>query len=115
MPSVTLGVPAEAFIGDTVNFTVTFDNDPKSPPTATTGYGPFVDVIFPNNGADGQGNTSLPLDGLSFVNATYLGIGLTSIERTFPNGGGHPLTSRCLPVWTASSGASRTVTATSPR
>ncbi|MCL4207221.1 MAG: isopeptide-forming domain-containing fimbrial protein [Pirellulaceae bacterium] len=85
-PAVALSIPATAFIGDTVNFSVTFDNASAT----DTGYGPFVDVIFPNNGADGAGNTSLPLDGLSFVNATYLGIGVTSTVLTFPGSGAGP-------------------------
>ncbi|MGC8856935.1 MAG: hypothetical protein ACP5QU_09055, partial [Anaerolineae bacterium] len=70
-PAVSLNVPATAFIGSTVNFTVTFDNpDPSDP-----GYGPIIDLIIPTNGADGAPNP----DGLTFVSATYLGV---SVEKT---------------------------------
>ncbi|MBV6393594.1 MAG: hypothetical protein KPEEDBHJ_02836 [Anaerolineales bacterium] len=70
-PTVSLALPAEAFIGDTVNFTVTFDNaDPADP-----GYGPLIDLVLPTSGPDGAPSP----DGLTFVDATYLG---TSVERT---------------------------------
>ena len=65
VPSATLSVPARPFIGDAVNFTVTFDNTSAT----DTGYGPFVDLIMPKNGADGA--TSNPQDGLTFSCATY--------------------------------------------
>ncbi|MGQ9833700.1 MAG: hypothetical protein ACUVRJ_07880, partial [Candidatus Villigracilaceae bacterium] len=84
VPSVLLNVPDTAFIGSSVNFTVTFDNlDPSAP-----GYGPLIDLILPTNGADGAQNTSTPLDGLSFVSATYLGVPVESTVLTFPDLGG---------------------------
>ncbi|MFN3741257.1 MAG: isopeptide-forming domain-containing fimbrial protein, partial [Anaerolineales bacterium] len=83
-PSVSLNVPAEVFIGNNVNFTVTFDNpDPTDP-----GYGPIIDLIIPTNGADGAQNTNPPLDGLTFVSATYLGTSVESTVLTFPGSGG---------------------------
>ena len=44
-------MPSENFIGENFDFTVTFDNTSGTDP----GYGPFVDLIFPVNGADGAG------------------------------------------------------------
>ncbi len=82
-PAVTLNVPAEAFIGNTVNFTVTFDNTDTVP-----GYGPLIDLILPANGADGAQNTNPPLDGLTFVSATYLGVNVENTVLTFPGSGG---------------------------
>lgn len=85
-PQVTLDVPAEAFIGETINFTATFDNT-ASPP-GNVGYGPFVDLVFNRNGADGMAGTNPPLDGLTFTSATYLGTPLTTTILTFSDDGG---------------------------
>ncbi|PWH17984.1 MAG: hypothetical protein DDG59_07150, partial [Anaerolineae bacterium] len=82
-PTVTLNVPAEAFIGSNVTFTVTFDNTDTVP-----GYGPLIDLILPTNGADGAQNTNLPLDGLTFVSATYLGVNVENTVLTFSGSGG---------------------------
>lgn len=83
LPVVSLNVPAEEFIGNNVNFTVTFDNpDPTDP-----GYGPLIDLIIPRNGADGNQNTDT-MDGLTFVSATYLGTNVESTILTFPGSGG---------------------------
>ncbi len=70
-PSVSLNLPAEAFPGSNVTFTVTFDN----PDPSDAGYGPLIDLIIPTSGPDGAPNP----DGLTFVNATYLGV---NVERT---------------------------------
>lgn len=83
-PAVSLNVPAEAFIGSTVNFTVTFDNPDANDP----GYGPLIDLIIPRNGADGAQNTNPPLDGLTFISATYLGSPIENTVLTFPGSGG---------------------------
>ncbi len=69
-PAISLSVPATAFIGDNVSFTVTFDNTDTVP-----GYGPIIDLIIPTNGPDGAPNP----DGLTFVSATYLGV---NVEKT---------------------------------
>ncbi len=83
VPVVSLDVPAEVFIGEDFSFNVTFNNtDP-----ADTGYGPFIDVVLPVNGADGAGNTSLPLDGIDFQDATFLGQPVQYTELTFPDTG----------------------------
>lgn len=71
-PVATLNAPAEALIGQPFTFTVTFDN---THPT-DTGYGPFVDLVFPATGVDGN-------DGITFLNATYLGAALTTTTITF--------------------------------
>lgn len=86
-PTVTLNVPASAYIGDTINFTATFDNIGVAP--ADAGYGPFIDLIFPVNGADGAAGTDTA-DGIDFLGASYLGSALTTIELVFPDddGGG---------------------------
>jgi fimbrial isopeptide formation D2 family protein/uncharacterized repeat protein (TIGR01451 family) len=68
-------------IGEEFQFTVTFDN------TGTdTGYGPFVDLVFPVNGADGDAGSDTA-DGIDFTSATYLGQALNTIEITFPDDG----------------------------
>ena len=69
-------------IGETFQFTVTFDNTGTDP-----GFGPFVDLIFPVNGADGAAGTDTA-DGIDFVSATYLGQTMNTIELTFPDDGG---------------------------
>ena len=80
-PVATLSVPGEAPIGQPFTFTVTFDN---AHPT-DAGYGPFVDLVFPATGADGD-------DGISFLNATYLGVPVTATSITFDADGcvAHP-------------------------
>src|SRR3990172_714791 len=81
-PSVSLSLPAQVFLGEDVSFTVAFDNTDTVP-----GYGPIIDLILPTNGADGAQNTSPPLDGLSFLSATYLGVAVGSTVQTFPGSG----------------------------
>ena len=87
VPSVSLSVPAQNFIGENLTFTATFDNTSTTP-----GYGPFIDLIFPYNGADGAAGTATA-DGINFVGATYLGAAVTATVLTFPAGPGcvtHP-------------------------
>ena len=83
IPTATLDVPGESFIGEDFDFTVTFDNTSAT----DVGYGPFVDLIFPVNGADGAAGTDTP-DGVDFISATYLGTPVTATELTFPDNGG---------------------------
>ncbi len=78
-PSVSLNVPAHAFIGENVNFTVTFDNPDANDP----GYGPLIDLIIPTSGPDGSPSP----DGLSFVSATYLGSSIENTVLTVPGSG----------------------------
>jgi hypothetical protein len=85
MPAVTItsGLPDTVFIGEPIDFTMSFDNNGTS-----EGYGPFIDIIFPLNGADGAQNTNPPLDGITYLNATYLGVPLNVTQLTFPGSGG---------------------------
>ncbi len=91
-PVATLDVPARTMIGEQMRFTVTFDNTSAT----DTGYGPFIDLVFPVNGADGAAGTDTP-DGMDFVDATYLGASLEKYVLSFPDDGGgtgcvdHPL------------------------
>jgi uncharacterized repeat protein (TIGR01451 family) len=80
--SVSLSVPSQLRIGQDFSFTVIFANS-----SGETGYGPIIDLILPTNGADGNGNTSLPLDGITFASATYLGAPVTAVTKIFPGTG----------------------------
>jgi fimbrial isopeptide formation D2 family protein/uncharacterized repeat protein (TIGR01451 family) len=81
-PAVAINAPSDAFIGSNVNLTVSFDNTGSG---SETGYGPIIDVVLPVNGIDGGASP----DGLNTTGpATYLGTPITTIELTFPNGGG---------------------------
>lgn len=79
VPTVTLGVPAAPFIGENIDVDLTFANTGAA---GETGYGPYIDLTFPANGADG-GAPDDP-DGCTFSNATYLGIPVTRQTFTFP-------------------------------
>ena len=79
--SVT-NAPGDVFMGEDFDFTVRFNNTGADP-----GYGPFVDLIFPNNGIDGAAGTDTA-DGITFVGATYLGQTVNSIVLTFPDDDG---------------------------
>ncbi|RMG82838.1 MAG: isopeptide-forming domain-containing fimbrial protein, partial [Chloroflexi bacterium] len=81
IPTVTLSGGGNVPIGSSFSVTATFDNTDA----ADTGYGPFIDIYLPVNGADGAGNTSLPLDGVDFVGASYLGASVTTVVQTFPD------------------------------
>ncbi|MCY2989815.1 MAG: hypothetical protein NTY19_18375 [Planctomycetota bacterium] len=90
VPEVTLtGLPTSAFIGDTVDFTASFQNGSLT----TTGYGPYVSLVFPATGVDGVGTPPVttppldPFDGLDYVSATFLGVPLTTTILTFPGPG----------------------------
>ncbi len=98
-PLVTLGVPAQGILGEPFSFTATFDNNYVAPPPET-GYGPFIDLVFPVNGEDGDAGLNPPPDGLDFVSASYLGTPIDAsliTELTFPGPAGsitcvdHPL------------------------
>ncbi len=85
-PVVSLNVPAQAFLGETISLSATFSNAGMS---GETGFGPFVDLVFPVNGADGAAGSDTP-DGLDFVSAAYLGSSINAVQITFPDddGGG---------------------------
>lgn len=82
VPSVGLPATSSVLVGEDFTFTVSFSNTGGDP-----GYGPFIDLIFPNNGADGA-NGADTLDGISFVSASYLSSSLSSQTLTFPDDGG---------------------------
>ena len=87
-PSVTLDGTGNILIGTSpIQMSVTFDNT-ALPGPGNIGYGPFIDLYFPVNGADGAAGTNLPLDGIDYIagSATYLGIPVTETILTFPAG-----------------------------
>ncbi|MCB1813063.1 MAG: hypothetical protein KDK04_15285, partial [Candidatus Competibacteraceae bacterium] len=77
VPTATPTLPESAFIGEDFSFTVPFDNTGDQ-----VGYGPFIDLILPANGADGGDPDDL--DGCTFTDASYIGIPITREEFTFP-------------------------------
>jgi LPXTG-site transpeptidase (sortase) family protein len=92
VPDVTLNAPASPFIGDSLSFTVTFDNTGSN-----TGYGPYIDLFLPLSGADGLSGGG-PNDGISFVSASYLGQSVTTNVLNCPAGSNitHPLTGQTI-------------------
>jgi uncharacterized repeat protein (TIGR01451 family)/fimbrial isopeptide formation D2 family protein len=83
--SVSVALPATVLIGSSFSFTVTFANTSGVP--TDVGYGPFVDLLFPYNGADGAAGTDTP-DGLNFASAAYLGQPVESVVLTIPDADG---------------------------
>ena len=77
VPSVSLS-PQSVMIGETFNFTISFQNTGSDP-----GYGPFVDLVFPLTGQDGT-------DGVDYIagSASYLGSALEDNIQVFPDDGG---------------------------
>ncbi|MGM0374564.1 MAG: sortase domain-containing protein [Chloroflexota bacterium] len=83
-PSVTLDTPSQVMLGEDFSFSVVFDNTGDQ-----VGYGPFIDVVFPANGADGSAGAETP-DGIFYDAAqggTYLGNPLECQDATFDNDG----------------------------
>lgn len=80
-PTVSISSSADALIGESYSFTVGFENTGADP-----GYGPFVDLIFPVNGADGAAGTDTA-DGIDFLSASYLGNGISPDIQIFPDDG----------------------------
>ncbi|GJG97587.1 VCBS domain-containing protein [Cupriavidus pauculus] len=71
-PTTTLGSTGETIlIGGDASVNVTFTN-----PSSQPGYAPYLDVLMPTTGYDGD-------DGVSFVSATYLGTPLVAHVVTF--------------------------------
>jgi large repetitive protein len=74
--------PSAALIGEQASLAVTFDN--TSTTATDIGYGPYVDLYLPATGKDGD-------DGITFVNATYLGLPVSSTVLTLTAAGiNHP-------------------------
>ncbi len=87
VPSVSLSLdPTAPFIGQDVTLSLDFDNTDAD----ETGFGPFVDLILPVNGADGVAGVGA--DGIDLAagvtQATYLGVPVTTITQIFPSTGG---------------------------
>ena len=80
VPTATINLPTTQLIGENFTLTVTFNNV-----GANTGYAPFIDVVLPSAGIDGD-------DGITFDDATYLSLPLNAIVQTFPASGciNHP-------------------------
>src|SRR5262245_37596568 len=68
-------------IGEDFEFRASFDN------SAETGFGPFIDLIFPTNGADGAAGTDTP-DGITFFSGQYDGYTMPSTSLIFPDDDG---------------------------
>lgn len=82
IPDATLSLPTEITLGSSFSFSVTFDNTSAT----DSGFGPFVDLVFPVNGADGAAGTDVA-DGIDFAGATFLGQPLAADELIFPGPG----------------------------
>ncbi|MCA9263247.1 MAG: DUF4347 domain-containing protein, partial [Planctomycetales bacterium] len=106
-PTTSLSVAQPTYIGETVALTATFTNTGG---VGETGYGPFLDIVFPVNGADGAAGTDTA-DGLDFVTASYLGSPVTATELVFPDDGGG-LGTVTHPYAVDSAGSPLTVTGT---
>ena len=83
---VSLNGLGNVLIGENFSFTVAFKNTGSS-----VGYGPFVDVVFPTNGADGNFNRAVQ-DGIDFISASTLGYTFnasqtTQVVQIFPGSG----------------------------
>lgn len=74
--TVSLSGPGDVLIGDDFSLTVSFKNTGSTP-----GYGPFVDLVFPSNGADGDSNHDVQ-DGIEFVKASTLGYTFSTGQNT---------------------------------
>ncbi|MEM9658324.1 MAG: hypothetical protein AAF961_08190, partial [Planctomycetota bacterium] len=82
-PAVDLQAPSQVFLGEHFRVVATFDNVDAT----DVGYGPFVDLYVPVNGADGLGGVDA--DGMSLVgDAAYLGSPVVTTILTFPDDGG---------------------------
>ena len=104
-PTVSISADQDVMLGEAFTFNVTFDNTGSD-----TGFGPYIDLIFPVNGADGSAGTDTA-DGIDFNGATYLGQALTVFEFTFPDDGGGTGTID-HPFWVDGSGSPLQVTGT---
>jgi len=74
VPQATISGLSDPLIGETIQFTVSFDNTDA----VSTGFTPYIDLYLPYLGADGVYNAGTntytsAVDGVSLVSATYLG------------------------------------------
>lgn len=82
VPLVSLSGEHNVDIGGNFTFTATFKNSA----TTGVGFGPYIDLLLPATGKDGN-------DGVNFVSASYLGQAVTAYTLTFDANGHatHPL------------------------
>ncbi len=76
LAAVTVSGPGNVLIGEDFSLTVSFKNTGSS-----AGYGPFVDIVLPSNGADGNAGSDVQ-DGIEFVKASTLGYTFSTAENT---------------------------------
>lgn len=84
---ISLNGLGNLLIGEDFSFGVSFKNTGSN-----AGYGPFVDLVFPTNGADGNFNSDVK-DGVDFISASTLGYTFSAAQNTlsvqiFPDSGG---------------------------
>ncbi len=92
MPSANAGgastlIPIDPMIGEDFTFSVTFDNpgtiDRNSDGVPDTVYGPYIDMVFDGGLDAGIGSgAEISNDGITFVNANYLGSTVQSHVQT---------------------------------
>jgi|GEM_PF-3219830 len=89
--SLSIDPLERVMVGEDFELYVSFDN------SAETGFGPFIDLVFPTNGADGAAGTDTP-DGINFVSGEYDGYTLPSTSLVFPDDDGPlgPGTTGCV-------------------
>ena len=75
-PTVSVAVPADPFIGESIDIQLEFDNTGDA-----AGYGPYIDLVLPALGADNDPSSP---DGCTFTDASYLGLPVTRQVFTFP-------------------------------
>ncbi len=89
-PVVAISGDTAVLIGEQAQLTVSFDNQPDGTSGGDVGYAPYVDLVLPQNGADGAGVGSTPPnenDGVTFVSATYLGHAVDATVIEFDENG----------------------------
>jgi len=78
VPTIETSIPAEVMVGENFTFDVTL-----GPNASETGYGPFIDVVFPVVGA----GPTTP-NGFDFVSATFLGATIECFSAEFKDNNG---------------------------
>jgi fimbrial isopeptide formation D2 family protein/uncharacterized repeat protein (TIGR01451 family) len=81
-PVATLSAPTEALLGQNLTLSVVFDNTSGN----ETGHGPFVDLILPAPGKDGNDGINFNPSTPAFNTITYAGIPLTYTTVNFAGG-----------------------------
>ena len=87
VPVVSVTTPDHVLLSNPANnfqVTLTFDNTGSQ-----AGFGPYVEVFVPKNGADGVAHGAANADGATFVKATYLGQAVNVAANLTFDAGGH--------------------------